>query len=488
VLAGTALAGLVIANEPVFAVAAFAIAAFVGVTIVSTEVATLAVVFLIFTNIPAIAVTEYGAPRMAGAAVPLLLAVPFATYLSRGERGLAGRGFLLMLLLLIVNLLSTILSSYQDVASEKLLTFGIEGVLLYFLVVNVVRTRLTLRRALWVILAAGACMAALTVYQKVAVGFYRPLGGFGKVDPSYLLGKVDVPRAAGALGDPNYYAQVLLVAAAIGLMLLRTERDVVRRAAAGAATALVAYAVVLTYSRGAALAFVVVVLLMAGMRYFSATHLIAMLLAVVLLLGAVPEYSGRLANLSSLSSATTDAGTDPGAEISARSRTTEMLAAVLVFADHPVLGVGPAGFPRYYQDYADRIGIEVRETALWGERAGQEAQRQSHNMFLSVAADLGLPGLFIFCGLIFVTLRELLHTRRRARRATEHQRAHGGAGASRLMADLASTVMLAIVAYVACGLFLTLAFERYFWLLLGLGGAATAIGRRESEPAAGSPS
>ena len=42
--------------------------------------------------------------------------------------------------------------------------------------------------------------------------------------------------------------------------------------------------------------------------------------------------------------------------------------------------------------------------------------------------------------------------------------------------------MLGIVAYASTAMFLTLAFERYFWLLLGLAGAASAIALRGGEP------
>jgi hypothetical protein len=44
-------------------------------------------------------------------------------------------------------------------------------------------------------------------------------------------------------------------------------------------------------------------------------------------------------------------------------------------------------------------------------------------------------------------------------------------------------LLLALIGYVACGLFLTLAFERYLWLLLALMGAAAFIAReRASKP------
>ena len=72
-------------------------------------------------------------------------------------------------------------------------------------------------------------------------------------------------------------------------------------------------------------------------------------------------------------------------------------------------------------------------------------------------------GLAAFSCLLFVTARLLLRARRRLLTTRPD------------LADLPTAFLLAIVAYVACGLFLTLAFERYFWLLMALAAASAAI-------------
>jgi O-antigen ligase len=140
-----------------------------------------------------------------------------------------------------------------------------------------------------------------------------------------------------------------------------------------------------------------------------------------------------------------------------------MLAGLMVFIDYPVLGVGPAGFPYYYQEYAQRLGLPVHETAETGEREGLEAQRQAHNAYIGIAADIGLPGLVLFCSIFWVSLRDLMRARRRSLRSDP------------ALANMATGFMLAIVSYAATAMFLTLAFERYLWLLLGLAGAASAM-------------
>src|SRR5262249_54714638 len=134
------------------------------------------------------------------------------------------------------------------------------------------------------------------------------------------------------------------------------------RILAAVATAFCALGVALTFSRGAAVAFGLVVLIMTFMRYIKPWQLVLLLLAVVLLFAVVPEYRRRLTTLQGLTSLVSEDGGSAGATTadgSILSRATEGLAALLVFIDHPVVGVGPGMFRYYYQDYAEYVGLRV---------------------------------------------------------------------------------------------------------------------------------
>lgn len=470
-----ALTGALVAAAPTLIVPAGLVAALIGVTLVSAEVATLAVLFLLFLNVPGVAVGN-GAPLLAGAAVPLALGIPLLAMVWRGERIVITPAFVCILALLLVAMLSSIVSRYPEVALDKLLTFVFEGVLLYFLVSNVVRTPGALWRALWALIAAGVCLALISIFQASTHAYYATYGGFAKPDPSFFIGKSS-PRAAGPVGEPNYYGQLLIVVAAMGLVFTWRGRTLLERLLAGAATALIAYAIALTYSRGTAVALVVLLILMALMRYFRAWQVLVMVLAVVGLLIAVPSYAQRVATLSSLTSATAPTGADPNADESTQGRSTELRAATGVFLDHPVLGVGPAVFPLYYRDYAEQVGGQIHDSTPAGPNKGQEAQREAHNMFVGQAADLGMAGLLAFCAVLVLTIRALIRVRR----------TNLGLG-RRHCADLAAALLLAVIGYLLTGAFLTLAYESYFWLLLGLAGAATSIALREHhEPADSRP-
>jgi O-antigen ligase len=134
-----------------------------------------------------------------------------------------------------------------------------------------------------------------------------------------------------------------------------------------------------------------------------------------------------------------------------------MLAAALMFADHPFVGVGPGMYPHHYHDYAKVVGIKVKETA-----------RQPHTLYLGLAAENGALGLICFALIVFVILRRLARTYR-----DWIDRRPG-------FANMAMGFILAIVVYLMTGIFLHFAYIRYFWLIVGLAAALTHIGTQQA--------
>jgi putative inorganic carbon (hco3(-)) transporter len=467
-VAGVGLLGALATRAPGLTLAASGAGAVVAATLAWPEFATLALVFCMWLNVPALAVDWYGAPELVGALFPFVLLVPIAQSRRRGEPLVLGGAFALLVALLVVQLLSTLATAHQDVAVERVKQFALEGPIVYLLVINSVRTSATLRRAVWALLGAGTCLALVTIYQQLTGTFERPYGGLGQIDHAYFRGQSDVARLAGPLGDPNYYAQILLPIVPLGLLRIWRERAPGARLAAAGATALVCLAIAFTYSRGAAVAFVAVLLAMGCLRYLRARHLAAIALAVALLVAAVPAYRERVETITAIGGATAQAGELTSTDESTRSRTTEMLAAGLAFADHPLLGVGPGAFPYYYQHYAQKVGIEVRDETQSGPERGELPRREAHDIALGIAADLGIAGLAAFGGVMFLTLRNLVRARRRS------------LGRRPELVNLADSLLLALVAYLSAALFLTLAFERYLWLLAALAGAAARIAASRS--------
>jgi O-antigen ligase len=134
-----------------------------------------------------------------------------------------------------------------------------------------------------------------------------------------------------------------------------------------------------------------------------------------------------------------------------------MLAALHAVMDRPLLGVGPGQYaPIYSVQYHQTLGIKFRDI---------QTARHAHNMYLEMAADTGLIGIAVFLAIPLVLSRALWAARRR------------WAGENQELADTATALLLGIIGFLLAAVFLTFAYQRYYWLLLGLAGAALQIMR-----------
>ncbi|HEV8280931.1 MAG TPA: O-antigen ligase family protein [Candidatus Limnocylindrales bacterium] len=462
----TGESGIVVVAAMVMAIGALAIA-------IRPDTAALVVIAILYSNAAAIAVQRYDVPYFAGAAFPLLLVVPFAYHIViRRQPIVIAVGLPWMLGFFIVMILGTVagMAADPDKALESLVTFVVEGLLIYFVTTNVIRSIGDLHKAVWTLLLVGAVIGGLSVYQQATESFDNDYGGFAKVSQATIDTGSPVqkgqPRLAGPIGEKNRYAQVMVVLIPLALLLAWTTRRRSLRILAVVAAALIAAGAVLTFSRGAALGFAITIVLMTFLRYIRPTQLVAVAIGIAALFTIQPTYFERLLTIEALGGAAQNPGAALVEDDSFRKRANETIAALLVFADHPLLGVGRGLFPRYYGDYADEVGIISDEEA-----------RQAHNLYAGIAAETGLPGLICFIGIFASTLYALARVRRRTSDiAPQH-------------AAMATAFFLAVVAYMTTGLFLHLAYERYLWILLALAASAAYVGQQvpvpEREPAIG---
>jgi O-antigen ligase len=463
VVAGAAGLGLLVAISPTLGIGLLVVALFGLAIAVRPDVATLVVIAILYSNAAVIAVNLHGVPYIIGAAVPLLLLVPLAYGVLVQRQRIATTAALPWVLgFLFVQVLGTLFGRDPAGALDDLTTFGIEGIGLYFLVSQVVRTSTLLSRAIWTLLAVGAILGALSLIQTVTRSFGNDYWGFAQVSQAAiatgkttLLGDVTAPRLAGPIGEKNFYAQFMLMLVPLGVVQFSASRTLRARALAAGTTVLITLGIALTYSRGAAVGFGIVLIAMAVLRYIKPRHFLAVVILGAAILVTMPVYAKRLATLDSLPDVATE-GALSGADTSFLSRATENVAAMLVFIDHPLVGVGPGLFPSYYRQYAGEVAILVKN-----------ADREAHSLYFGTAAETGAFGMACFFGAIYVTLRDLERVRRRWR------------GLRPDLANLATGFLLALIAYLATGIFLHSAYLRYFWLIMALAGAATLIANRE---------
>lgn len=436
-----------------------AVLAGLGVLLIAIgpDLATYLVIGLIYSNTAVVLVTFHGLPVFTALVVPLLLVVPLGyRLLALRQPIVVPRTAVWLTLFTLATIVSTLFAADIRSALDGLLEFVVEGIGIYLLVVNVVRDERTLRRVVWTLLVVGALLGGLSLFQQLTGTTDNPYLGFAQSDSTFTSSETAATetrqaRLAGPIGEQNRYAQIMLMLVPLGLMIGWAEPRRRLRAFAFGAAFLSLMGAVLTFSRGAIVGFAIVIVVMAILRYIRVGQLLAIVLAGVIVVAAVPQLSARLSTLEGVLGVTSDDAAS-AADNSLQSRATENIAAALVYLDHPVIGVGPSQFSAYYRAYAAEVGVSVRA-----------ADREAHNLYLGIAAELGTIGLAAFLLLVGSTLVELARARRRWLRRRPD------------LANLATGFSLLVVTYLATGLFLHLSYARYFWLAMALAAAAATV-------------
>jgi hypothetical protein len=460
-------AGLAVARQPWMTFAALLALPFGLALLIRPELAVLAVVFGVYSNAPVLGVKFHNVPYIVGAAFPLLLLLPLAVNLLFLRRKLVLTPLMpLMIAYLGVQLLSALFSGNIRVANENVMIFMIEGIGLYFLIVNLVRTQVLLRQVIWALLLAGILIGGIPLYQQITGTFENNYGGFAQISEGTIRtgeetvqGDIRQPRLAGAIGEQNRYAQVMLMLVPLGLFRFWGERSPRLKLLALAATGLAAIGMALAFSRGAAVGFALMLLLMVFTRNIKPIQFAALVATGVLLLAAFPQYRMRLTSLEAVFGviAPTENTTNEELDGAMKGRATAMLGAAYTFADHPLIGVGPGMTKNFTREYGNRLNLRTLTE-----------NREAHSLYLDVAADTGILGLICFMGILFVTLRGLIGERKRWLSTRPE------------LASLITGLLLALVSYLTTGLFLHLSFARYFWLIIALAQAAIMISRQEA--------
>jgi O-antigen ligase len=299
------------------------------------------------------------------------------------------------------------------------------------------------RRALsW----AAASGTAVTVVQA-AVQYLRPT----QAVVSFGFSDAVAARVVGSFGNPNGYAEYLVVALAIVASLLLTERGVWRWVAGVVlAGGMVAFA--LTYTRGSWLALLVGVLvasLIVDIRWSA-----AFAAAGAVLLAIVP---GGIARLTSIFTA------KGGASV----RLPLWRLAARMIGMHPITGVGLGG-------YLKALTAQVKATP--GLVPPGTELFSAHDSYLMVAAETGVPGGLAFIWLVARILRSCgMYAARLAR---------GSADWLRQAAFTAGIVAFSANA-ITDNTFQNPRGATLFWVLAGLMAANAALGAKTAAEPSG---
>ena len=208
----------------------------------------------------------------------------------------------------------------------------------------------------------------------------------------------------GIYDNPNDLACLCLLAFGVAMAIIFSEtRWTLVRIGALSGALMLLVVILRTQSRGAFL----------GVMAATAPAIIPMLLKQLRLaigLGIVvtlvisfaipPKTWDRLSGMTTLISTETTENRNGGNELDSSSaqRLEILKTGWHIFLDHPIFGMGLGTYPLACNMYAPELG-----------------KRDTHNTYLNLAAELGLPGLLIWCTLIGSVLLDAYRVRQQAK-------------------------------------------------------------------------
>jgi O-antigen ligase len=270
----------------------------------------------------------------------------------------------------------------------------------------------------------------------------------GWVASGFSVGFRGMWVGSGPLRNPNDFGAALAAFWGISLAMIWADRaghlrKIPKRWLHVVNTVLFVVAVIVSSSRGAALAFV------AG-AVFAAKRLGVLLRGLIVLsifallyyATASPEQRERYSGMGGEEDQTAD------------ERIETWKVALDVFEDHPVLGVGAGAFPLVAIQYSKRDTVFVQ-----------------HNIYLQALTDGGLPGLLLLVGLLVSFFRDQRAVGRKVDvRARDPP----------LLPWIAFGLEVSMLSFMVAGFFITVLFYPFMWVLLGLSMATRQLAAAES--------
>lgn len=412
----------------------------------------IALVAVVYLHLSDVLVRFHGLPSVLQLlALPLFLAV-VVEWREEILEGLAPPAMTAALAAYVIAFaVSTLVAEDTALADGRTLAAA-EGFVLYGLVLLLASSAERVRAGAWALVGGGVVLGGIALFQLAAGQYGTVFGGLGQVKVGQIYGTVVEPRIAGPVGDPNFFAQVLVIVVPVALALAWRERNAWLRLGALGAAAVAAGGVVSTFSRGGilALGLVVVLSLFAARPTRRRKLAAAVLLAGGLLLvpGEVVRRMGTLTQL--LPGGQEAVELDP----SFQNRILQARVAGRMFVDHPLLGVGAGNYTVHFSEYAAAIGSPAPEYH-WVDQS-----HFPHNLYLGLASQTGIPGLVAFGAAILFSFGYLGRA----------GRAYFDAGRE-LFGGLASGLQIALLGFLFSSLFLHGHFQQYLWVLLGLSAA-----------------
>lgn len=242
-------------------------------------------------------------------------------------------------------------------------------ILIYYLVVNNIRSSEQVKRLMWVMLASATIVSLYGFYQYF---FGANVSAIEWVDgeqfPDLKM------RVFSTLENPNLLAGFLVTMMAVGAGMGYKAETAKNKVTLFTLVTLFGGCLLLTYSRGAWLSLLAVI----GMYGFLCNRKIFWLLLLLPVI-ALFAHDALLERIMSIMNPT---------DTSSTLRLALWESTIAMIADKPLLGIGWGAYWMVYPDYD--FFINNPNTKIF----------HAHNMYLNIAAEIGIPGLITFLAMM----------------------------------------------------------------------------------------
>lgn len=263
--------------------------------------------------------------------------------------------------------------------------------------------------------------------------------------------------AAGRFGDPNDYAMVLVM----GLPLWLTVASGVPRVVLGIpAAAVIFFSFARAGSRGGLLAFGALTLGYAITSSFMGKLRVALLLVVTGLVAIAVVPAGIQKRYFTIFSVDEDSsGSTMEAQRSyiesSNSRKALLIASIWATVRHPLLGVGPGGFPQYYW-----------QQGFIEEKRNRQGM-QTHNTYTQVSSEAGIPAALCLVCILFLCFRMTWRASKEPLLPLSHP-----------LRVCGRALWLSMIGWALAALFLSMAWTEVIFIYVALSGSLASVHRK----------
>ncbi len=292
--------------------------------------------------------------------------------------------------------------------------------IIFLIATNVINSKNRLNSLIWLLLSIHAYHALKGIYNFAIVGFVAA--------GQHTTGKT----GSGFIGDENDFALALNTMIPFAYFYFMTYKDRFKKYLCLFFLIIFAGGIVASNSRGGwvGLAAVIVFSIIRSKRKLLSLGIVGVIILAIFLF-APPDFMQQVQSISD-----TDEGT-------AQSRINYWKAAVRMYIDNPIIGVGAGNGPIRMPEYVQGFRSSATQ---WG--------RTFHGTLPQVLAELGTLGIGLYMLMVIYALRIIMRVRKRAILEDDET-----------MVTIADGLTGAMIGYMVSATFLSTAYYPQLWTL-----------------------